>query len=91
MWKPVYYYLEEIKVQRPHKYLKRSKLPVLKVKASIQVKIKTHNGKKKKQKRNKKTHLTTGVGVGVGFPGGPVVRALHVHCRGHGFDPWLGN
>ena len=25
------------------------------------------------------------------FPGGPVVRALRFHCRGHGFDPWLGN
>ena len=22
-----------------------------------------------------------------GFSGGPVVRALHFHCRGHGFDP----
>ena len=22
------------------------------------------------------------------FPGGPVVRALRFHCRGHGFDPW---
>ena len=26
-----------------------------------------------------------------GFPGGPVVRPLHSYCRGHGFDPWLGN
>ena len=25
------------------------------------------------------------------FPGGPVVRALCFHCRGHGFDPWSGN
>ena len=25
------------------------------------------------------------------FPGGPVVRALRFHCRGHGFDPWSGN
>ena len=25
------------------------------------------------------------------FPGGPVVKTLHFHCRGHGFDPWLGN
>ena len=24
------------------------------------------------------------------FPGGPVVRTLHFHCRGLGFDPWLG-
>ena len=23
--------------------------------------------------------------------GGPVVRILHFHCRGHGFNPWLGN
>ena len=22
------------------------------------------------------------------FPGGPVVRTLCFHCRGHGFDPW---
>ena len=26
-----------------------------------------------------------------GFPGGPVVRALSFHCRGHWFDPWSGN
>ena len=25
------------------------------------------------------------------FSGGPVVRALHFHCRGHGFNPWSGN
>ena len=25
------------------------------------------------------------------FPGGPVVKTLHFHCRGHGFSPWLGN
>ena len=25
------------------------------------------------------------------FPGGPVVKTLHFHCRGHGFDAWLGN
>lgn len=25
------------------------------------------------------------------YPGGPVVRTLHSHCRGHGFCPWLGN
>ena len=25
------------------------------------------------------------------FPGGPVVRTSRFHCRGHGFDPWLGN
>ena len=22
------------------------------------------------------------------FPGGPVVKTLHFHCRGHGSDPW---
>ena len=22
------------------------------------------------------------------FPGGPVVRAVHLHCREHGFHPW---
>ena len=26
-----------------------------------------------------------------GFPGGPEVKTLHFHCRGLGFDPWLGN
>ena len=25
------------------------------------------------------------------FPGGPVVRTPHFHCRGPGFNPWLGN
>ena len=25
------------------------------------------------------------------FPGGPVIRTLHCHCRGHGFNPWSGN
>ena len=25
------------------------------------------------------------------FPGGPVVKTPHLHCRGHGFDPLLGN
>ena len=25
------------------------------------------------------------------FPGGPVVKTLCFHCRGQGFDPWLGN
>ena len=24
------------------------------------------------------------------FPGSPVVQTLHFHCRGHGFEPWLG-
>ena len=24
-------------------------------------------------------------------PGGPAVRNLSFHCRGHRFDPWLGN
>ena len=23
------------------------------------------------------------------FPGSPVVRAVHFHCREHGFDPWF--
>ena len=22
------------------------------------------------------------------FPGGPVVRTAHFHCRGHEFNPW---
>ena len=25
------------------------------------------------------------------FPGSPVVRALHSHCQGSRFNPWLGN
>ena len=25
------------------------------------------------------------------FPGGPVVRTLHLHCQGPGVDPWLEN
>ena len=25
------------------------------------------------------------------FPGGPVVRILCLHCKGHGFDPWSGS
>ena len=25
------------------------------------------------------------------FPGGPVVKIPHFHCRGCGSDPWLGN
>ena len=24
------------------------------------------------------------------FPGGPVVKTPRFHCRGHGFDLWLG-
>ena len=24
-------------------------------------------------------------------PGCPVAKNLHCHCRGHGFNPWLGN
>ena len=25
-----------------------------------------------------------------GFPGGPVVKTLHFHCRGHGSNPLVG-
>ena len=25
------------------------------------------------------------------FPGGPVVKIPNFQCRGHGFNPWLGN
>ena len=25
------------------------------------------------------------------FPGGPVVKTLSFHCKGHGFHPWPGN
>ena len=25
------------------------------------------------------------------FPGSPVVRTPHFHCKGHGFNPWSGN
>ena len=24
------------------------------------------------------------------FPGGSVAKTPRIHCRGHGFDPWLG-
>ena len=24
------------------------------------------------------------------LPGGPVVKNLSFHCKGHGFDPWSG-
>ena len=27
----------------------------------------------------------------ISFPGSPVVNTPHFHCRGHGFDPWLGS
>ena len=27
----------------------------------------------------------------LGIPGGPLVTTLCFHCRGPGFDPWLGN
>ena len=30
-------------------------------------------------------------GTGREFPGGPVVRALSCHCRGHEFKPCLGS
>ena len=26
-----------------------------------------------------------------GFPGGPVVKILHFHCKEHRFDSWSGN
>ena len=25
------------------------------------------------------------------LPGGPVVKTLSFHCKGHAFDPWSGN
>ena len=25
------------------------------------------------------------------FPGGPIVKIPHFHCRGHGFNPWWGS
>ena len=25
------------------------------------------------------------------FPGSPVVKTLHFHCRGRRFNPWSGN
>ena len=25
------------------------------------------------------------------FPGGPAVKTLHVHCKGHGFGSWSRN
>ena len=35
--------------------------------------------------------LSKGLDKGKEFPGGPVVRSLWFHCRGHRFDPWSGN
>ncbi len=35
--------------------------------------------------------IETRLSVGWDFPGGPVVRTLCFYCRGHGFNPWLGN
>ena len=29
--------------------------------------------------------------LGGDFPGGPVAKTLHSHCRGPRFDPWLGD
>ena len=26
-----------------------------------------------------------------GFPGGPVVKTQYLHCRGRGFEPWVGS
>ena len=31
------------------------------------------------------------IGNGRDFPGGPVVKSPHFHCRGCQFDPWSGN
>ena len=31
------------------------------------------------------------VGTYQDFPGGPVVKTPHFHCRGCRFDPWSGN
>ena len=25
------------------------------------------------------------------FPGSPVDKTVHFHCKGPGFDPWSGN
>ena len=51
--------------------------------------------------KEKQTHVTTRKNFKrillseksqtVDFPGGPVVKTLHFHCRGPGFDPCLGN
>ena len=38
--------------------------------------------KERKKKRNKYLR---------GYLGGPVVRTLLFHCKGHGFYPWSGN
>ena len=35
-------------------------------------------------------HFCLGGGLQGDFPGGPVVKTLYFHCRGHGFDPWWG-
>ena len=36
------------------------------------------------QKRTDENHLGD-------FPGGPVVKTPHFHCRGHRFNPWWGD
>ena len=38
--------------------------------------------------KSQKSNFKTNTGD---FPGSPVVKTLHFHCRGHGFDPWWGN
>ena len=35
--------------------------------------------------------LMSKIGVVGDFPGGPVVKILYFHCRGHRFYPWYGN
>ena len=48
---------------------------------------------------NQKTQLLYGVYIWkleeFGIKGGTInllrIKTLHFHCRGHGFDPWLGN
>ena len=40
--------------------------------------------------RKKNTYLMFKKKRSRDFPGGPVVKTPLFHCRGHGFDPWLG-
>ena len=41
--------------------------------------------------RHRPQGTVSGVESSGDFPGSPVVRTSHFHCRGPGFDPWSGN
>ena len=56
--------------------------PILQIKAHLSPILASHDGM-----------LLLGIkilGAPMDFPGSPVVRTLCFHCRGHRFNPWLG-